>query len=214
MKRSSKQNTLNTFSKIKGEMMQKSKPWLDENGNLRSDEEISRLGKKWPEKIWDQYLTRHCSDTRNELHENEVLSGDNGRGIENYSNERGTELYENVNVPCQFPELKKRLKKAIEKLSPKQRATIKLCLQGHSKAEAAKELGVKPSTVTRSIQRTFLLLETALLLPLGIKKRSSELRGEILLSAVKLLKGQEEKEDEREKIKEAVEYLKNFRVTG
>ena len=139
------------------------------------------------------------------------MSGDDGCGIENYSNDQAAKLFEDVNTSCVYPRLSKKLKEAVKVLTPKQRATIGLALGGFNYAEVAKKLGVSRSTVTRSVKRAVKALKVALLDSLKIKFEDANISDDELLLAITLIRGHEEEEDE---ITNAVEYLQGLGLTG
>ena len=48
---------VNRKTQLETKKIETQEPWFNENGDLRSDKEISDLGKSWDQETWDRYLS-------------------------------------------------------------------------------------------------------------------------------------------------------------
>jgi len=96
----------------------KNKPWLNEDGALKSDKEISRLGKSWNIQIWEEYL----NFSTGVLDEQELVFFPymNSQTMNN-----GNDLLEELREIQHYPVTQLALELAIDELKPLEQKIIK-----------------------------------------------------------------------------------------
>ena len=96
----------------------KNKPWLNEDGTLKSDKEISRLGKSWNIQIWEEYL----NFSTGVLDEQELVFFPymNSQTMNN-----GNDLLEELREIQHYPVTQLALELAIDELKPLEQKIIK-----------------------------------------------------------------------------------------
>lgn len=95
------------------------KPWLNDDGSHKSDEEIKQDCSRWGPTVWEEYLQTL------EPEEEEFLF-DEAIECENYSIEEHTDYFQDLFSNREFPVLKNRLIGFLRELTPKQQKVIKL----------------------------------------------------------------------------------------
>lgn len=123
------------------------KPWINEKGSLKSDEEIKQESQSWTLKDWDNYLETIDKDSA------ELLLDDPFH-IDNFSNENyGRAIFSTANNFEELPNIRKKIFEALALLTPQENKVITQrywkCL---SRKEIAKQLGVSENTVKTQIR--------------------------------------------------------------
>ncbi len=121
------------------------KPWLNNDGSQKSDEEIKAVMHSWSMEIWDRYL-------KNYEHEAEEVLLENGADIEAYSYEDDCwSLGEAKERDDDFADQAKDLVAALPRLEAR---VIRLTFwQGLSTEEIAKRLHRSTSDVAQTLER-------------------------------------------------------------
>ena len=97
------------------------KPWLNDDGSHKSDEEIKQECSRWGPTVWEEYL-----QTLEHDEEGEEFLFDEAIECENYSIEEHTDFFQDLFSNREFPVLKNRLICLLRELTPKQQKVIKL----------------------------------------------------------------------------------------
>ena len=132
------------------------KPWLNEDGSLKSDAEIKKLGQTWSQETWTRYLdaTMGKFDVWNKRL-NAMVGVPNKRVVffpymdtaamasraqfSDFISDSDKDSYPSLDSACQV---------AIKGLSKKERSVLKMIFwEEKSPSEIAKELKITPSTV-------------------------------------------------------------------
>ena len=116
-------------------------PWLHGDGTLRSDAEISLLGKTWPVEIWKAYLDSTVGDLKNE----DIIFFPY---IDTQTMSEGLKMLQFLQYREYYPELRSLLELAMEDLSRAERVALEgYFWEEKTYSEVAQSLGVSSVTV-------------------------------------------------------------------
>ena len=121
-------------------MMNEKKPWLNENGDRRSEGEIRSLAEKWGDKTWEEFL----KDTVEKPLKDTLINGLNYETIE----AQVRETYQNMISIDSRPELSGLVDLLLRHLTIRERHVIQeMFWHGKSQHEVANELHLTRSAV-------------------------------------------------------------------
>ena len=154
------------------------RPWLNKDGSLKSDSEITRLGKTWSQEIWTRYL-----DTTVEPREEKKLAFfpyiDTGTMATKPQISDFLSCGEDFDSDMKFV-----LQKAIKDLSKREKQVVKgIFWKGKSPVVLAKELKINPSTVYTLKSTALVKLQKMLSSEVCLWKLNREKKGKTRLSA-------------------------------
>ena len=141
-----------------------SKPWLSENGKMKSPDEIKKICKDWKPVIWEEYL-QHIEKPQKDL------LFDNPLNSENFSQEDHDKHQESIDSVIEYPMLKEKLVQGIKDLSIKQQTVLhEIYFEGKKLREVASKMNISTSSVAdlrdRALKRLgSLYIENVVLLP-------------------------------------------------
>ena len=110
------------------------KTWLNKDGNLKSDPEITMLGKSWPQETWDRYL----DETLGSLDNDELVFFPY---MDTETMREGKKILDEIRERGDYPSLRFAFKVALDELSKSERAVIKGCFwEGQDTPQIASQL--------------------------------------------------------------------------
>ena len=117
------------------------RPWLNEDGSLKSDDEIRKVCHSWPPTVWGRYFKWTNGNVKDK---NLAYSPD----MDTDEMAERPQLSELISNESADPELKQALEVALEHLSRRERLIIKkFFLEKQTTKQIAKKLKIVPSTV-------------------------------------------------------------------
>ena len=132
------------------------KPWLNDDGSVKSDAEIRKAGQQWPSSVWEAYLS--TLEVRRE--EKVVLPSIE---MDEFSKEEGIGMLFSMASAEKYPRLKFALNASIHTLSPRQREIIvSHYWGGKTVAEIAVSMGVTEQSVRKVMKIALLKLRACL----------------------------------------------------
>ena len=132
------------------------KPWLNEDGSVKSDAEIRKAGRQWPSSVWEAYLATLEVGRREE----DVLSP---AEMDEFSKEEGIGMMFSMASAKKHPHLKFALKASIHTLSPRQREIIvSHYWDGKTITEIAASMGVSQQSIRQNMKTALLKLRACL----------------------------------------------------
>ena len=141
------------------------RPWLDKNGQHKSDDEIKKICKSWTGTLWEEYLKSFEEAQREVLFKTPL-------DIERFSNEGHEQARRNFHSRSDFPLLKKKIAGVVEKLTLKEQEVIRLLYwERVSLRESAAILKTSKSSVSRLRDRALYRLEAILAQGLETKEK-------------------------------------------
>ena len=129
----------------KSKAEEKSKPWLDENGNPKSDKQLKEISKTWSESTWEDYLRAFESESKESLLEDPLE-------VENLSTYDHEYFWKLVDRDKTKERSLKRLRDIIQiclgEISPRERTVLrKIFWEDKSERNIANELGISCGSV-------------------------------------------------------------------
>ena len=121
--------------------MYESKPWINEDGSLKTEDEIKLLCKEWPPSVWEEFLSTL------EVEQEELLF-DEAVDVESYSETEHDRYYRNVFDRGSLPSFKDQLISVIKTLTHKQQ---KVLYQFYWEDKNLREIGELNGTCTSSV---------------------------------------------------------------
>ncbi len=140
------------------------KPWRDDSGKLRSDEIIRVMASQWPPSTWEAFLAdTELGENMEKDAENEVPIGD-PTGDERFSTDNSLKtLLSDLNIR-HFPQIAQVLRAIISKLSPAQRAVVRLYFwEGLTQVQVGEKVGITQQTVSTHLDRAIVKIRSQLL---------------------------------------------------
>ena len=132
------------------------KPWLNEDGSIKSDAEIRKVNQQWPPGVWEAYLSTLEVGRREE----DVLSP---AEMDTFSTEESTGMLFSMASRKKYSRLKFALKASIHTLSPRQREVIvSHYWDGKTVAEIAASMGVSEQSVRKTMKTALSKLRSCL----------------------------------------------------
>ena len=132
------------------------KPWLNEDGSVKSDAKIRKAGQQWPPGVWEAYLSTLEVGRREEV----VLSP---AEMDTFSSEEYAGMLLSMSSKKKFRLLKFALKASIHTLSPRQREVIvSHYWGGKTVAEIAVSMGISEQSVRKNIRTSLSKLRACL----------------------------------------------------
>jgi RNA polymerase sigma factor (sigma-70 family) len=168
-------NKNKNFGNQKTKAVKKNKPWRDERGNLRSDDELRDLATQWAPSTWEAYLKDiGMGESVESSPEDEVLFAHPSRedifSTENTLKEFVSELKIEY-----FPMLGKAFRKAIANLSERQHEILVLHFwKGLNQYEIAAQLGISQSAVSQQLVKVLSIIRAEIFQDFGGSKKSSQ----------------------------------------
>lgn len=143
---------------------QQAKPWLNEDGSVKSEEEIKNICQAWGPSVWNEYLeSLEVSQKEDSVFSPSIM--------DTFSAEECAGLVFSMASEEKYPLLKVALNACIRQLSPKQREIIhQYYWNGKTLHEIASEMGITRQSVYKSMKAARLKLK-ALLTSGSIQKR-------------------------------------------
>ena len=133
------------------------RPWLDKNGQHKSDDEIRKICKNWTPTLWEEYLKNFEEGQREVLFKRPL-------DVERFSNEDHEQARRNFHSRSDFPLLKEKIAGVVEELSLKEQEVIRLLYwERLSLRESATILKTSKSSVSRLRNRALCRLEAILI---------------------------------------------------
>ena len=131
------------------------KPWLNDDGSVKSDAEIRKAGKNWPSSVWEAYLaTLEVGRRRKDA----VLSPSE---MDNFSTEQNIGLAFSMARKQSYPLLKVMMDACIRELTIKQRdVIIRLYWDGKTVAEIAANKGISKQAVHKTMKTALAKIKT------------------------------------------------------
>ena len=132
------------------------KPWLNEDGSVKSDAKIRKAGQQWPPSVWEAYLSTFEVGRREE----DVLSP---AEMDNFSAEECAGMLFSMAEEEKHPLFKVVLNACIRELTTRQRnVIIAHYWDGKTITEIAASTGVSKQTISRTMQKALKNLKTNL----------------------------------------------------
>ena len=133
------------------------KPWLNEDGNVKSDVELQEAGHNWPPSVWENYLATLEVGRRRE---DAVLSPSE---IDGFSTMQHLSLAFSMASKQSYPLLETMLNACIHDLTPRQRdVVIRHYWDGETIAEIAASIGVSKQAVSKTMKTALAKIKTSL----------------------------------------------------
>lgn len=131
------------------------KPWLNDDGSVKSDAEIRKVGQNWPSSVWEAYLaTLEVGRRRKDA----ILSPSE---MDNFSTEQNIGLAFSMARKRNHPLLKVMLDACIRELTPKQRdVIIRLYWDGKTVAEIAASMGISKQAARKTMKTALAKIKT------------------------------------------------------
>ena len=124
------------------------KPWLNEDGSVKSDAEIRKAGQQWPPSVWQKYLATLEVERRKE---DSVLPP---YEMDMFSAEERISLVFSMAEEESYPLFKVVLNACIRELTPRQRnVIIGRYWKGKTITEIAASTGVSKQAVSKTMQK-------------------------------------------------------------
>ena len=122
------------------------RPWLNDDGSIKSTEEIKRICQSWTPQIWNEYLgTLEVAQKEDYTLSPSIM--------ETFSPQESVELMFSMASEEQYPFLKVALKACIEELSPKQREIIRQYYwEQKTIVQIAENLGTSKQAVSKRMK--------------------------------------------------------------
>ena len=132
------------------------KPWLNEDGSVKSDAKIRKAGQQWPPSVWEAYL----ATLEVKRQEDVVLPPTE---IDEFPKEEGIGMLFSMASAKKYRLLKFALNASIHTLSPRQREVIvSHYWGGRTVAEIAASMGVTEQSVRKTMKTALLKLRECL----------------------------------------------------
>ncbi len=130
------------------------KPWLNEDGSIKSDAKIRKEGQQWPPSVWEAYLSTLEVGRREE----DVLSP---AEMDTFSTEQHISVAFSMARKQSYPLLKVMLDACIRELTPKQRdVVIRYYWDSKTVAEIAASMGVSKQAVRKTMKIALAKIKT------------------------------------------------------
>ncbi|MEZ4743985.1 MAG: sigma factor-like helix-turn-helix DNA-binding protein [Bdellovibrionota bacterium] len=150
------------------------KPWLNDNGELKSDEQIKRECQSWKPSDWDNYLSELESPQREVTFSKES-------SLEGFSAEECAGLIFSMASEEKFPFMKIAVKASLNNLTPKQRNIVhSYYWEGKTVVEIAQFMKISKQAVSKTLKAALHKLKLDLMN--GLLKKRIQAAKEILAS--------------------------------
>ncbi|MDE3270099.1 MAG: sigma-70 family RNA polymerase sigma factor [Pseudomonadota bacterium] len=132
------------------------KPWLNEDGSVKSDAELRKAGQEWSPSVWRQYLATLTVGRREEY----VLSS---HRVDTFSAEECAGLLFSMANEERHHLLKVALNACILALTPRQREVVTSHYwDGKTIAEIASNIGISKQSVSKTMKKALSEIKTHL----------------------------------------------------
>lgn len=129
------------------------KPWLNEDGSEKTDEELKKISVHWSPETWERYLLSKETYLREQIFEENI-------DIDQIHAEKYSDTLVYLSETKQYDAVRKRLERALKKLSNLQREVIfRTYWAGQSQRQIAEEMGKAKTTICVAHKRAIAQLK-------------------------------------------------------